>query len=325
MRRIAFLLGTSLLLSSAPFIASAQSFTGVTPLTLTASPVFPHPYATVTITPNSTSASLSSLTLVWKVNGKTAGSTTGSASFSVQVGGPGSVTKVTVSAAAYSASLTLTPSDVELIAEPQTTVHPLYQGSPLVSSQSSVRFVAVADARTGATRIASSKLVYDWKLNDQQLQAQSGIGADTLTVTAPVMYRDATIYVTVSDQSGAVYGQGSYTLTPVSPTVRLYVNDPLKGPLYNAALSGSFVMQDVEESFVAAPYSFSIAPLIAWTIGGNPSSQGPFVTVRSSGSGSGNAVIAAQAKGGELESAGAQSDVSFKSTSPGGILNLFGL
>jgi hypothetical protein len=323
MRRIAFLL-TSLSLF-VPLAASAQ-FTGVTPLTLSVYPAYPHPNQTVTITPNSTIVNLSSLTLNWTVNGKSAGKSSGSAPLQAQTGGPGTKMKVSVTAGSYSASLTISPSDVELVAEPQTTVHPLYEGGHLIGSQSPIRLIAMADVRDSAgTRIKPSSLVYNWRLGDQALQPQSGIGANTLGITGPVLYRDATIFVTVSGQDGTIYGEDSYALTPVAPTLRLYVNDPLQGPLYNMALGSSFVMPNVESSFIAVPYSFSAMPNIAWTIGGQPSSQGAFVTVRSTGSGAGNAVVAAHATNGTLESAGAQSAVSFQSTDSGGILKLLGL
>jgi hypothetical protein len=284
----------------------------------------------VSITPQSTVADLSSETFTWKVNGKAAGTTTGGASFSTTLGAAGAPVTVSVSgtggAGSLSASIALDPADVSLVPEPGTTVHPLYPGSPLVASQGAVRLVAVADLRTGAGRIDPSKLVYDWRLDNQELQAQSGIGQNVLTAQAPVMYRSATITVTVSDQSGSVIGQDSYTLNPVSPIVRLYVNDPLEGPLYEAALGNGYQMADAEASFIAVPYFFSAAPAISWTIGGQPSSQGPQVTVRSSGSGSGSAVLAASASGGALEQAGAQSTVSFSSSqSSGGILGIFGL
>jgi hypothetical protein len=331
MRRIALLLPAALALAlCAPPLASAQDFTGVTPLTLSASPSYPRPYQTVVITPQSTVANLSSETFAWKVNGKAAGTTTGGASFGATLGAAGAPVTVSVSgtggAGSLSASIALNPTDVSLVPEPSTTVHPLYPGSPLVASQSAVRLVALADLRTSAGRIDPAKLVYDWRLDDQELQPQSGIGQSVLAVQAPMMYRSATITVTVSDQAGSVIGQDSYVLNPVTPIVRLYENDPLEGPLYDAALGGSYQMADAEASFIAVPYFFSAAPAISWTIGGQPSSQGPLVTVRSNGNGSGSAVLAASASGSLLEQGGAQCTVSFSSSqSSGGFLGVFGL
>lgn len=333
MRRIAFLALLAPVLVSGAFLmpsaTDAQNFTSVDQLALTANPQYPRPYDTVTITPSSTVTNLSSETIAWTVNGKAAGTTNGAAPFTAQLGGPGAATTIHASAngagGSFSQSITFKPADVELIAEPDTTAHPLYAGSPLVGSKSTVRLVAIADLRTNAGRIDPAKLIYNWKLDDQQLTAQSGVGASVLTVQAPEMYRDATIYVTVSSADGSVIGQDLYTLSPVQPSVRLYVNDPLQGPLYDNALGNSYAMTDAEESFVAVPYDFSSTPAIAWTIGGQPSSQGPFVTVRTNGNGSGNATIAAQANGSALERAGAESEVSFKGTQSGGIFSLFGL
>ena len=113
----------------------------------------------------------------------------------------------------------------------------------------------------------------------------------------------------------------------IDPSVRIYENDPLLGPRFDTALSGTFTMDDTEASFLAVPYFFSKAPGIAWSISGTPSGQGPVVTVKSSGSGRGSASIAAAATGASaLETAAANLIISFTGTQPsGGFGSLFGL
>jgi hypothetical protein len=325
-------IGTLLLAGAlfAPIFASAQ-FLGADPLTLSVSPQYPHPYDRVTITPGSTLINLGASTVTYTVNGKAGGTVGGGSSFSVQAGAAGSVTTVAVTATGpdgtYQKTLTLAPSDVELIAEPQTTAHPLYPGGRLTASQSTVRLVALADLRTSKGAIDSKSLVYDWKLGDQQLIPQSGLGRSVLMVTAPERYRSATVSVTVSSQDGSVNGHAALDLSPAEPLLRVYENDPLLGPRYDRALSGTFSMRDNEASFVAVPYFFSKAPVVSWAVGGSAAGQGPVVTVKSAGSGEGNASLAANAVGATaLESAAMNLFVSF--TGPqasGGFGSLFGL
>ncbi|HEX7651271.1 MAG TPA: hypothetical protein VF439_00955 [Candidatus Paceibacterota bacterium] len=331
MRRIAFLspfIGISLLI--APLAAGAQTL-GADPLTLDASPAYPHPYETVTITPSSSILNLSASTLTYTVNGKAAGKVSGGSSFTVQMDAAGAATTIGVTITGpdgtTQSSLVLRPSDVELIAEPQTTTHPLYPGAALVASQSTVRLVALADLRGASGRLDPKSLIYDWKLGDQELAAQSGAGQSVLMVTAPMRYRDADVSVTVSDAADTVVGSASVALAPVDPSVRIYENDPLLGPRFDTALSGTFTMDDTEASFLAVPYFFSKAPGIAWSISGTPSGQGPVVTVKSSGSGRGSASIAAAATGASaLETAAANLIISFTGTQPsGGFGSLFGL
>jgi hypothetical protein len=325
-------IGTILLAGTlfAPLLASAQ-FLGADPLTLSVSPQFPHPYDRVTITPSSTLINLAASTITYTVNGKAGGTVSGGNSFSVQAGASGSVTTVAITATGpdgtYQKTLTLTPSDVELVAEPQTTAHPLYPGGRLVGSQSTVRLVALADLRGASGAIDSKNLVYSWKLGDQQLAPQSGLGRSVLMVTAPERYRNATVSVTVSSQDGGVNGQASLNLAPVEPELRVYENDPLLGPRYDRALLGTFSMRDSEASFVAVPYFFSKAPTVSWVVGGAEAGQGPIVTVKSAGSGQGSASLAANAAGATaLESAAMNLLVSFTGPqSSGGFGGLFGL
>jgi hypothetical protein len=310
-----------------PLFVYAQTATGDS-FDIKIYPTYPRPYDVVNIAPNSTLINMSASTVTLSSSGKVIAKGTGTQRYDVQLGGPGSANSITVTVAGpsgtFSKNLTIRPSDVSLIAEPATTVHPLYQGSPLVGSQSSVHLIALADLRLASGRIDPNTLVYNWMLGTQQLQPQSGIGKSTLTVVAPIRYRDATVSVVVTNQAGNVVGKASLTLTPANPLVRIYENDPLSGPRYEKALSDTFTMKDTESSFLAVPYFFSKSPAIAWTIGGNAAAQGPVVTVQSSGRGSGVASIQAKIAGSSLLEQGvAALQVAFTGTKSGG--GIFGL
>lgn len=310
----------------AAYAAHAQ-ISSTDPLTLELNPQYPSPYQIVTITPQSSLIDLSASTVTFKVNGKVVQQGSGGEGASIAIGGPGSVTTVTVTAVnngnTYTQSLSIRPADVALIVEPNSTTHPFYEGASLVGSEGNVRIIAMPDFRTSAgTQIAASNLVYTWKNGDQVLQGNSGIGKSVLTASAPVRYRNTVVTVTVSTQDSSVVGQASVLINPGDPVVRVYENDPLLGPRYETALSSATSLSGSEATYRAVPYFFTSFPSLTWQVNGTPSQTGQDITVRPSGNGKGTAVLGVSASSGSLgQSANTNLSVSFGQQSSG----LFGL
>lgn len=319
---LAILLGGA----SLGYAAHAQ-LTSTAPITLDLNPQYPAPYQTVTITPQSSSIDLSGSTLTYSVNGKVVQQGTGQESAEIALGGPGSVTRVTVTATysgkSYSASLTIRPADVALILEPVSTTHPFYEGGALVGSQGSMRIIAMPDLRNSAgVQIAPSTLEYVWKNGGQILQSSSGIGKSVLTASAPVKYRDTTVTVTVSTPDQSIVGQAAVLISPADPLVRIYENDPLLGPRYETALPDAITLSDSEDTYRAVPYYFTSFPTLTWSVNGTASQTGKDITVRPAGGGKGTALLGVLASTGSLgQSANANLSVTFGQGSGG----LFGL
>ena len=293
------LLALALLL--APFGVLAQSFPSQEPLTIAISPTYPKPYETVTVTVGSTLVDLAASTITIYAGG--AEVEKGMRSAQVKMGGPGSRTTIRAVAAGaegtYEKSLTIAPSDISLVVEPATTMHPLYDGAGLVASEGKLRIVAVADLRTApGTRIPSSQISYTWRLGNQVLQVDSGLGRSVLNATAPVRYRDAVVSVTATNAAKTISAQASVAIAPADPIVRIYRSDPLSGISFEKALSGSFALVGSEETFRVVPFFFKEIPAIAWSLNGSPSGSGQDVTVRSS-SGAGTAQLGVVATGKE--------------------------
>jgi hypothetical protein len=317
---------TLLLGLSAMYIAHAQIGT-TDPLTLTINPDYPRPYQIITVTPDSTLIDLSASTVSFSVNGKVVQTGSGGESASIAVGGPGTVTNITVTATnngqKYTKSISIHPADVSLIVEPTSTNHPFYEGASLIGSEGRVRIIAVPDLRNAkGIQISSDNLVYTWKNADQILQSSSGIGKSVLTATAPVRYRDTTITVTVSSQDSSVVGQASIAITPRDPLIRVYENDPLLGPLFDTALSNSVTIAGSEDTYRAVPYYFTSIPSLTWTVNGTASQTGQDITVRPAGNGQGSAVLGVSGSSGTLgQTANSTLSITFGKTSSG----LFGL
>jgi hypothetical protein len=286
------------------FTAHAQL--GATdPLSISINPAYPRPYQIVTVTPQSNLIDLAASKITFTVIGKVVQHGTGGESASVAVGGPGSVTTITVSAVnngqTYTKSLSVRPADVALIVEPTSTTHPFYEGASLLGSEGRLRIIAVPDLRTsGGAQIPASSLVYTWKNGGQILQSSSGIGKSVLSATAPVRYRDTTITLTVTSQDSSVVGQAAVLISPRDPLVRIYENDPLLGPRFDTALPSSVTLNDSEATYRAVPYYFTTTPTLTWDMNGTPSQTGQDITVRPSGAGKGTAVLGVTASSGAL-------------------------
>lgn len=311
---------------SAAYVAHAQ-ISSTNPLDLELNPPYPSPYQIVTVTPSSSMIDLSASTVTFKVNGKIVQQGSGGSAASIAIGGPGSVTTVTVTAVnngnTYTQSLTIRPADVALVVEPVSTTHPFYEGASLVGSDGNVRIIAMPDLRTSSgAQISPANLVYTWKNGDQVLQSNSGIGKSVLTASAPIRYRDTVVTVTVSSQDSSVVGQASVRISAGDPVIRVYENDPLLGPRYETALSNTTTLADSEATYRAVPYYFTSFPSLTWQVNGTPSQTGQDITVRPSGNGKGTAVLGVSASSGTLgQAASANLSVTFGQQSSG----LFGL
>jgi hypothetical protein len=306
-----------LVLGLGAFLTSHAQLTGSEPLTVSIQPSYPRPYDTVTIIPESSAFDLSTAQITVTVSGSVVNRTSGSEPTYITVGGPGSVANITVTAVTargnYSKAISVRPADVALIVEPTSSIHPFYEGASLVATQGTVRLIAVPDLRTsGGAVIAPQNLVYTWRFGEQVLQSSSGIGKSVLTASAPPKYRDASVSVTVSTQDQTVVAQASAVISPADPSVRIYKSDPLLGPLFNAALPKSVALSDDEETLRAVPYYFASDPSIAWRVNGQSGDSGKTITVRPTGSGSGKALLSANAQSGNpVQSARADISVSF--------------
>jgi hypothetical protein len=297
-----FVFAALLLLTGAHPVFAQQVPAGTDPLTVSIDPQYPAPYQAVTVTPDSTLIDLSSSQVTISVNGTVIQKGSGSAPVQVQAGAAGvastiKVVAVTSDGKTYSQSLVIRPADVALIVEPVSTSHPFYHGASLVASGGLVRLVALPNLRTASgALVPASSLVYTWKNGDQILESDSGIGKSVLTATAPVQYRNATITVTVATPDSSGVAQASAFISPVSPIVRIYQNDPLLGPLFNYALPDTIAMSDAEDTFRGVPYYFTGSPSLTWTVNDVASQAGQDITVRSNGAGSGTAVVGFEAK-----------------------------
>jgi hypothetical protein len=256
---------------------------------LVISPEYPRPGQEIRIAPRSNLVDLSASTVRISVNGTQIYEGSGTRAATTRVGGLGERTTVTVTVRdpagqIYTKQQVLRPAEVSLVLEPASTMHPFYRGGGLVASEGEVRLVAIPDLRTSpGARLPASSLVYTWRLGERILTDASGVGRSTLTAQAPIRYRNADISVTVTSPDNSLVGQANTRVSAVDPVVRIYRNDPLLGPNFDAALAERFVLPDTEATFRAVGFFFAVPPSYAWTVGGRANGSDKDLTVRSVG------------------------------------------
>jgi hypothetical protein len=306
----------------------AQSIGSTDPLSVAISPQYPVPYQNVVVTPSSTTFDISAATITVTVNGTVFYKGSGQQPVTVPVGGPGSSTKIVVTAISggqtFPVTITLHPASVALVTEAVSSTHDFYQGAGLVGSNGRLRLIAIPDLRSSSgAQIDPSALEYTWKFGDQVLQEASGIGKNVLDATAPEKYRDADVTVTVANGDNSVIAQSSTTVSPVDPITLIYRDDPLLGPEFDSALQNTITMPDSEETYVGVPYYFSDPPTVNWTVNNVSSTASNDITVRSSGDGQGSAVLGYTATDNSAtQTANSTLSVMFGSTQSSGIFGL---
>ena len=283
--------------SAASGAVHAQALPGSEPISVIISPNYPRPYQTISISPRSNLVDLSASTVDIAVNGVSVYRGSGTQGANARVGSIGEKTTVTVTVTdpdgrSYSQQEIIRPAEVSLIAEPVSSTHPFYKGRGLVASEGTVRLVAVPDLRSSpTTRLPASGLIYTWRLGSRILTDASGIGKSILTAQAPVRYRNAPITVTVTTPDSSLVGEAGVLLSATDPSVHVYRNDPLLGPDFDTALTGTFSMPDTEATFRSVAYFFAIPPTLSWTVNGSASGEDKDITVRATGNGKGTAQL----------------------------------
>jgi len=306
-----------------PLTGSAQTFADLgvgdtSSFTVSATPQYPAPYGSATLSFLSSSLDLTNATLSVSVNGKSLyeGSVRPVA---VALGKAGSVASIiaTLSSggAQYTQTLAIRPQDVALVVEPLSSVPPLYPGKPSVPLEGSVRVVAVANLKNeSGVSLSPSALSYSWTVDGTQIASASGIGKATIIVASPLQYRTREISLAVASTDGRLVGGASVSLTAREPSILLYENDALLGIRFDRALSGKYAIADAESTLYAAPFSFPTvrgAPLLQWFLNGSAAQTGSSITLRPTGDGAGQASLSVVASSGDYTTAMANLSLSF--------------
>ncbi|MDP3763903.1 MAG: hypothetical protein Q8Q92_04700 [bacterium] len=141
-------------------------------------------------------------------------------------------------------------------------IPPFYKGRSLWSKQSIINFVAIPQ---GLGNPAS--LNYKWAKNGTVLGNINGIGINTLSFLDPILSKPQIIKVEIISADEKILASASITVTPTSPTLAIYENNPLYGFMFHKETSGVYELQEKEITFAAFPFFFSALNRIDSTIG----------------------------------------------------------
>ncbi len=165
----------------------------------------------------------------------------------------------------YNKSQILVAKRVSLVWEPLDSYTPdWYEGGAYLARAGAVRLYALAEISSGKSALSSSDLKYTWEVNNEIVDAYSGVGRDYMDYnTKDVQGNEIEFTVTVSskdskDASDAVVA--NLTLEPKDPEVLIYKQSPVYGILSQNALLGTIKNYDKNFTLIAEPFYFSTDP-----------------------------------------------------------------
>ncbi len=304
-------------ITATPFFALAQAPRGTDPLNVTVTPQAPAPGVQTTITLTSTPIDLGRAIFIWSVNGSPKQSGPGIRTFSFTMGKATENTVVSVdiqpaNGTPFSRTFTFRPGNVTLLWEADTYSPPWYRGKSIYTPGSDMRIVAVPSIidEQGNT-IPSNQLIYRWQIGGDPYADRSGLGRNTLYVTGNQLEGDQDIAVDILRSNGLRSAHAEITIPAEAPQLLLYKNDPLRGTLYNQALTGTVQLTDTETTILAEPYFLSGGVrqpnlvLYEWALNDNditPQAKDQYlVTLRQSAGQSGQAKLTASMQNSNLK------------------------
>src|SRR5204862_2475166 len=129
-------------------------------------------------------------TITWQVDGKTVESGVGVRALSIRTGAVGASQTVTVlvrpsgTTDTLRATLTITPAEVDLLAESSSYTPEAYQGKALFTAGSQITITAIPNFVDGSGKqIPPEKLVYNWQRNFEGVSRASGYGKYTFGIS----------------------------------------------------------------------------------------------------------------------------------------------
>ncbi|OGD66946.1 hypothetical protein A2442_00050 [Candidatus Campbellbacteria bacterium RIFOXYC2_FULL_35_25] len=246
-----------------PFWASAQFLGSDSSLYVKIDPKFPKPNQEFSVSIESYVTDLNLAETSWFKNGTLVEKGFGLNSFTFKAGGLGSSVKINIQVkTSNKGTLTkiieITPAEVDLFWEANSSVPPLYKGKALSSYQSDIKIIAVPNFIDSNGYFLNSKdLIYRWKKDMRAIGDSSGIGRNVLILKDNKIPSNQTISVEVETKDGKMLAGGNLNVVYSRPEIVFYEKNPLLGVVYEKALETPFILTEEEASIVAQPFFFS--------------------------------------------------------------------
>lgn len=141
---------------------------------------------------------------------------------------------------------------VDILWQGDTYTPPFYKGRALWSTQSRITFLAIPNGVGNPTN-----LIYRWTKNGTVLGNINGLGRNTLAFTDSILSKPQTIEVEVLSNQNTLLASASIIVTPISPVLAVYKNNPLYGFMFHREESGIQKLLEREVTYTAFPLFFS--------------------------------------------------------------------
>ncbi len=225
------------------------------------SPSNPTPNSPVTVIVESQSLSLNESTIFWYVNDKLITSGLGLKEINTKVGDIGGDTKVKVVVKSrgleYTATETVSASELSIFYEAQTTTFPFYKGKRLPSKGSQIEFVAVTNLLGyDRKRIDDDNIVFTWRINGETNIQASGAGKNILYFKPENYTTEVMITVSIKVVNESITNKTIESFRFIKPLPIFYENSPSLGIFSNKDLSDKIMLNSDEIKIYISPFFF---------------------------------------------------------------------
>lgn len=251
------------LISFAPY-SDAQGIPVGTNLDITLSINNPSPGQEVTVTVRSFNTDIKSSNITWMIDGKTAKKGIGETVITVTAPQAGKemdidVTAVAIDGTVHRGSISLGSGTVDMILESNGYVHPFFRGKVAVSYQNSIKIVAIPHLyAANGKELDPKSLIYEWRRNNQVMDSQSGYGKQSIVIQGDIIPRPFSVTVSVTNREKTAEAVSLVNIGFQSPTIALYIDDPLFGPIYEQSIGEAIrIGSEREVGVLAVPFGFN--------------------------------------------------------------------
>jgi hypothetical protein len=215
---------------------------------------------------------LDSVSIEWKINGKSVSSGIGKKIFYLNAPAAGGETTVVITVFSPSGKIektvTIKPVIMTLLWQANDSyVPPFYRGKALPSSSSQIKVVAVPEIKSGSVLVSPTTMVYAWKKDYTNNVDGSGYGKNYFIYTSDYLDDSNNIGVKASTVDQKYSLDASIDVGTVQPKILFYKNDPVLGTQWEQSLSGGHRVIG-NEIIEGDPYFISPknikTPLLAW-------------------------------------------------------------
>lgn len=190
--------------------------------------------------------------------------------------------------------IVLHPTEIDLIHEPITKTHPFYDGKPLFTHESSVKFIALPQIVGADGNILDFlSLDYEWRVNNKVIE--SGVGKNVIYYNSPFISEPIEVVVDVKTPDGSVTSNKAVYLTPGEPLVLIYEDNPIYGIIYEKAITSEINLDRKELLLKAVPFYFNNVDVLDfnWYVNNNaiPNFNDDYIILRNEEEGEGTSNI----------------------------------